>query len=261
MMIRPTLLIVFAALAVPLVALPLAGCGQGAQSPSPESGAAEATEPAGEEAAPTAPVPHTEAPAPAPAQPRAAAPRPAAPKPTHETVRMTVPVGTRMQLSLASDLATDANQTGDRFEAEVMEAVYVDDRVVIPAGSVVEGELTEVKRAKKLTGGAGITLAFREIRLPSGYRTRIAARLTSEGAKSGKKSAAIIGGSAAGGAILGKVLGKDSKDAAIGSIIGGAIGAGVAATRDKELRIPAGTTLEVATEEPLQVPVKVKVEG
>jgi hypothetical protein len=176
-------------------------------------------------------------------------------------MRKTVPAGTRLQLTLESDLATDSSTAGEAFEATLAEPVRVDGLEVLPAGSRVRGEVEEVRKAKKLSGGALLRLAFTEIRLPNGQRAELAASLTIEGPRTGKKSAAIIGGSTAGGAILGRVVGEEGKDAAIGGIIGGAIGAGVAATRDKELRLTAGSALGVDTEAPLQVPVKVKVEG
>jgi hypothetical protein len=235
----------------PAVLLAAAGCGRADKEPA---GAGEAGGPeargAGQEAGSGSPAPRTGADS-----------RPAAPKPAYETVRKTVPAGTRLQLTLESELATDSSATGEEFEATLAEAVRVDGLVVLPAGSRVRGEIEEVRKAKKLTGGALMRLAFREILLPGGQRAELAASLTIEGPKTGKKSAAIIGGSTAGGAVLGRVVGEEGKDAAIGGIIGGAIGAGVAATRDKELRLTAGSALGVDTEAPLRIPVKVKVEG
>jgi hypothetical protein len=223
-----------------------AGCGQAGREPA---GAGEAAG-AGQEAGPASPAPRAESKG-----------RPAAPKPAYETVRKTVPAGTRLQLTLESELATDSSAAGEAFEATLAEAVRIDGLEVLPAGSRVRGEIEEVRKAKKLTGGALMRLAFREIRLPSGQKANLAASLTIEGPRTGKQSAAIIGGSTAGGAVLGRVVGEEGKDAAIGGIIGGAIGAGVAATRDKELRLTAGSALGVDTEAPLQIPVKVKVEG
>jgi len=253
---QPTLIRVFPAMGAFALFAVAGGCTRPAETPQDPAAQGEQ---AGDEAAPAAPAPEPAPHATSPA-PKAEAPRPAPARPAQETVRRTVPPGTEIHLTLDTELATDTSLTGDRFEARVSEPVIVEGLSVIPAGSVVEGVLSDVKRAGKMKGGATMTIDFQEIRLPSGYKTGMAASLTSEGAKSGGKSAAIIGGSAVGGAILGKVLGKDTKDAAIGSIIGGAIGAGVAASRDKELRLPAGTALVVVTEEALQIPVKVKVE-
>ncbi len=229
------------------VLLALAGCGGGGSAP--EGGSAEESE------TPATDQERTDSPA-----PRAEAPK-TPPRPAYETVRKTVPTGTTLQLSLATDLASDTNVVGDRFEARLEEPVVIDRLNVIPAGSTIIGVVTEVQEAKKFTGNAKLTLSFTELQLPTGYRTALNATLVSEGEKTGKKSAAIIGGSAAGGALLGKVIGKDTKGSALGAIIGGAIGAGVAAKKDKELRVPAGTAFVLVTEEPLEIPVRIKVEG
>ncbi len=191
------------------------------------------------------------------------APRAYAPKrkPAFETVTKTVPVGTTLQMVLEDDLGSETSARGDSFEATITDAIIIDNTRVIPEGSVIEGVVADVQPAKKFSGNARIVLTFKALSLPNGYRTVLVATLLSEGEKAGKKSAAIIGGSAAGGAVLGKVIGGDSKDSVIGAIIGGAIGAGVAASQDKEIQVPAGTTLVLETEEPLQIPVKVRIEG
>lgn len=248
------------ALAAVALSLAVTACGfwKSSETPSGTETGVQEEQPAGDQPEAQSPAPRAESRESTRPAPRAQAPRP---KPAQETARTTVPSGTALHLSLETDLATNVNVAGDRFEATVTEPVVVDRTQVIPAGSVVQGVLTQVTPAKKLSGGASMTLEFKEIRLPSGYRTSLAASLTTQGAKTGKKSGAIIGGSAAGGAVLGKIIGHDTKDAVIGSVIGGAIGAGVAASKDKDVRIPAGTALTVMTEQPLQIPVKVKVEG
>ncbi len=190
--------------------------------------------------------------------PRAYAPKP---KPAFETVNKIVPPGTTLQMVLESDLGSDTSARGDNFAATITDPIMIDNLQVIPEGSIIEGVVADVQPAKKFSGNARIVLTFKGLTLPNGYRTVLVATLLSEGEKTGKKSAAIIGGSAAGGAVVGKAVGGDSKDSAIGAIIGGAIGAGIAASQDKEIQVPAGTVLVLETEEPLQIPVKVRVEG
>lgn len=227
------------------LALALPGC-------SAEKAPSE-TEPAEDNGEPAGDASQSESPA-----PRAYAPEP---KPTFKTVTKTVPAGTTLQMVLEDDLGSDTSARGDNFAATITDAIIIDNTRVIPEGSVIEGMVADVQPAKKFSGNARIVLTFKALSLPNGYRTVLVATLLSEGEKAGKKSAAIIGGSAAGGAILGKVIGGDSKDGAIGALIGGAIGAGVAASQDKEIQVPAGTILVLETEEPLQIPVKVRIEG
>jgi hypothetical protein len=227
-----------------VLALALPGCSS-ERAPSDAEPAEGVEESTGEDAGSDSPAPRAEA----------------KPQPAFETVRKTVPAGTTLELELSDTLGSDTSARGDTFQATITDPVLIDNMRVIPAGSVIEGVVADVQPAKKFSGNARIVLTFKALQLPSGYRTALVATLVSEGEKTGKKSGAIIGGSAAGGAVLGKVIGGDSKDGAIGAIIGGAIGAGVAASQDKEIQVPAGTYLILQTEEPLQIPVKVRVEG
>jgi hypothetical protein len=208
--------------------------------------------------APPAPVP---APRRNPAPPRAAAPAtaaaPAAPKPP-ETIALTVPQSTTLKVKMEDALDSGTSQPGDHFMATLQEPVVLGDRVVLPAGSSVEGTVTEVipaKKGMKESGGA-LTLSFDKVTTPSGDSAAMSASL-SEVAKSTKKKAGTIGGAAAGGALLGKIFGGSTKDAAVGAVVGGAIGTGVAAgTKGTEMKIAAGTPLTITLQQPLTMHLK-----
>lgn len=173
-------------------------------------------------------------------------------------VRVTVPQGTELSLDLLDGVGSSSSQAGDTFSARTTEPVVVGDRVGIPAGSKIRGQVTEVVPAKKglKDKGGAITLSFDKLETPSGFSAPMSATVTGVG-KSAKKTAGIIGGSAAGGAILGKILGGSTKDAALGAVVGGAIGTGIAAgTRGKEIDLPAGSHLVITLEHPLTVAIK-----
>jgi len=171
-------------------------------------------------------------------------------------LQLTVPAGTELRLSLTSPLGSSLSHAGDTFTARITQAVVSGDRVVLPAGSIVHGLVSEAIPARKgLSNKAGsLSLAFDRVATPDGNGAPMSAALTRAGAKSGKKTAGIIGGSAAGGALLGKVLGGNTKDAAVGSVLGGAIGTGVAAgTRGEDVEIPAGSSLTIKIDQPLTI--------
>jgi hypothetical protein len=176
-----------------------------------------------------------------------------------QQTRLTVPKGTEMHLTLTTDTLNSAtSQTGDTFSVKTDDPVVVGDRVAIPAGSIIHGQVTDVVPAKKglQDKGGALTLSFDKVVTPSGFSAPMAATLTGVG-KSGKKTAGIIGGSAAGGAVLGKILGGSTKDAAVGAVVGGAIGTAIAAgTKGKEVEIPAGSHLAVRLDQPLTIAVK-----
>jgi tRNA A-37 threonylcarbamoyl transferase component Bud32 len=176
--------------------------------------------------------------------------------PMPRKLHLTVPAGTELRLSLNSVLSSSTSHAGDTFTARITQAVVSGDRVALPAGSIVHGLVSEAIPARKgLSNKAGsLSLAFDRVATPDGNGAPMSAALTRAGAKSGKKTAGVIGGSAAGGALLGKVLGGNTKDAAIGSVLGGAIGTGVAAgTRGEDVEIPAGSPLSIQLDQPLTI--------
>ena len=143
--------------------------------------------------------------------------------------------------------------------ARTTDPVVAGNRVAIPAGSTIHGQVSSVVPAKKgLKEKEGsITLSFDKVVTPAGFSAPMSAGVASVAPKSTRKTAGIIGGSAAGGALLGKIIGKDTKDAAIGAVVGGAIGTGIAAgTRGKEVELPAGSQLTLTLDQPLTIAVK-----
>jgi len=182
------------------------------------------------------------APSPAPAAPRAP-----------ETVAVTVPEATALNVRMEDALDSGTSQPGDHFTATLLQSVIVGDRVVLAEGSSIEGTVTDVVPAKKgiKESGGSLTLSFEKVITPSGASAPMEAYL-SKVATSTKKKAGTIGGAAAGGALLGKILGGSTKDAAIGAVVGGAVGTGVAAgTKGTEMKIEAGTQLTITLQKPL----------
>jgi len=172
-------------------------------------------------------------------------------------VRVTVPQGTEVHVTLSTPVGSETSQVGDSLTATTTAPVVVGDRVAIPMGSTIHGRVTEVLSGTKgldiSEKGGAVVLSFDEVTTPQGYSTPISASITSI-AKSKGKTAGIIGGSAAGGALLGKILGGSSKDAAVGAVVGGGIGTAIAAgTKGKELKIPAGTDLTMILDQALTI--------
>jgi hypothetical protein len=174
-------------------------------------------------------------------------------------VRVTIPQGTEIRLTLNASVGSSTSQAGDTFTARTTDPVVAGNRVAIPSGSTVHGQVSDVIPARKgLKEKAGnITLSFDKVVTPAGFSAPMAATVSSVAPGSGKKTAGIIGGSAAGGALLGKIIGGSTKDAALGAVVGGAVGTGIAAgTKGKDVEIPAGSRLTVTLDQPLTIAVK-----
>ena len=175
--------------------------------------------------------------------------------------RLTIPKDSTIEVRLQQTLATQRNEVGDDFRAEVIEDVLVGDIVAIRTGARVYGEITHVKRAGRVRGRAEMTLHFREIELVDGSRIPIdgtvvsiesrrkeevkddSGKLEAPGGKGG--DAKKVGVAAGIGALIGVLTGGGG-----GAKVGGAIGAltgvaGVLTSRGSDLILPTETELTI----------------
>lgn len=175
-------------------------------------------------------------------------------KAPEETV--VVPPGTTFVAALDGALATTSNRSGDSFEATVRDAIRVEDRVVVPAGSKIRGQLSGVEESGRVEGRARMTLHFREVVAADGKSHPLQTKPIVLQAASEKKSDAekIVGGGIA-GAIIGGIA-RGGKGAAIGTLIGAGAGTAVVlATKGDDIALPAGQTFRVELLEPVELVV------
>jgi len=180
---------------------------------------------------------------------QAAASRPAAP-----VVReVTIPAGTQLRLELASAIATDTSKVEDRVRATLREAVTVDGREVLPAGTEITGVVTDVAQSGRVQGVARIAYRFDSLRYDSeGYAIRTAT-IAHEAEATKKEDAKKIGIGAGVGAAVGAIVGGGG-GAAKGAAIGGAGGTGVVlATRGEEVRLGPGARVTTSLTEAVTV--------
>ncbi len=158
----------------------------------------------------------------------------------------TLTTGTTFVGSLQSTIATDKNQVGDAIALRTTEAVRVNEMEVVPAGSTIRGEVTHVKGAGRLGGGAELTLRFTTLETLDGKSYAVVCEpFRLEGKGDTKESALQIGGGAVAGGVVGGLLGgKD--DIVKGAAVGAVLGTGVAvATKGDQIVLPAGQKLKV----------------
>ncbi len=235
--------------------------GLNAQAPPSDASPGQATSAAQPASAPTPPV------AAAASAANDAPSRTTAAKPT----QILVPVGTRLPLVLHNGVSTRNAHPGDPLYFETLYPVLVGERIVIPAGSYVSGEITETKRPGRIKGRGEIMLRLTSMILPNGYVVSFLASPT--GASTGDddtvdKEGKIQGrGDKAGdartvaettiaGASIGSLGGLAAGRPGLGAGVGAAAGvaAGIAAvllTRGPELELPRGTTVDIALDRPL----------
>ena len=170
-----------------------------------------------------------------------------------------IPRDTILVVELQSNLSTDVSQTGDRFQARVVEPREFE-------GAIVEGRVTRVKRPGKVKGTAELQLSFESIRTVDNRASNLradvvdvvdmgnrdgAGTVDSEGGVRGRDSTkddvSKVGAATGIGAVIGAIIGG-GKGAAIGAAVGGSVGtAGVLTQRGKDVRLPQGQRLKIRT--------------
>jgi len=195
-------------------------------------------------------------PVPLPAAQPASSPAPS-PSPPE---RLVVPSGTRLPLILHSAITTRNAHAGDPVYLETVFPVVINEKILIPAGSYVQGEIQEAKRPGKAKGRGEIRIRLNTMILPNGYSVSFNAipsnagtggneSTESEGKIKGDSDKATDIGtvvkSTGIGAGIGAIAGQSGKGAGIGAGAGAAVGlATVLLTRGPELELPRGTTLD-----------------
>jgi hypothetical protein len=162
----------------------------------------------------------------------------------------TIPVGQLIDVRLQSGLSSATATREQRFEATTAADLMQGDRVLIPAGSVVRGIVSNVDKAGNIDRTGSLTLAFDQIEV-NGREYPLRAMATqvyeSRGVLDEGKT---VGTGGAVGAIVGGILGG-LKGALIGAVVGS--GGVIAATEGKDIELPAGTIVRIRLDSPLEL--------
>src|SRR5882724_2805145 len=187
----------------------------------------------------------------------------------------TLPPDTVISVQMNGTLSSRTARVGDKFTATVTIPVYANGRTVIPAGTIVEGRVTQVTAAKRMSRSGTIGIDFDDLVFPNGSRVGLVGSLTSDdpqtrrriddesrvSGQSSKRPAVFIGGGGAIGAVLGGIAGG-GKGAVLGGVAGA--GAGVATillSKGEEAQVPSGTPFGIQIKQPLIVRESVISEG
>jgi hypothetical protein len=81
-----------------------------------------------------------------------------------------LPAGTRIRLKMDVELSSKFASVNDTFVASVVSPVIANETVVLPAGSIVEGRVTEVERAAHAGRDGKLDVVFESLKLAYGTR-------------------------------------------------------------------------------------------
>ena len=172
-----------------------------------------------------------------------------------------IPAGTKVPLALKHAISTKTTHEGDAVYAETTFPIVSNGRVVIPAGTYVQGRISHIQRAGHIKGRAEVLMHFTTLIYPSGYTVMLPGAVenapgvdktsvkdqegTIRGDSQTGEKAGTVASAAGTGAVIGG-LSRGGKGALVGAGIGGAVGTAIALlSRGNDVKLDAGTTVEM----------------
>jgi hypothetical protein len=202
-----------------------------------------------------------------------AAPAGATPAEAQDPNGAVIPAGTKIPLSLAQAISTKNAREGDPVYASTTFPFVVNDRILVPAGTYIQGKISRVQHAGRSKQRAELLLHFTSMIYPSGYTVMLPASVqNTPGAddNSVKDKEGTIQAD--------KDTGKRIEDAAKGAAVGGTVGsigglaaggvngarygglAGIAGgvawallKHGPDVKLPVGTSIEMEIQRPISV--------
>lgn len=182
-----------------------------------------------------------------------------------------LPAGTQLPMVLHNSVTTRNAKPGDPIYLETLFPITQDNKIIIPAGSYVHGQIVEAKRPGKVKGRGQILIRLNTLILPNGYTVSFNAiptnagtggneEMTGEGTIKGDTDkgndvgtvvrTTTVGGGL--GSLAGLAAGNVGRGAAVGLGAGAAAGLmAILLSRGPELEIPRGSTLDAELNRPL----------
>jgi len=180
----------------------------------------------------------------------------------------TISAGKKIRVRMNEQLNSENARIGDRFTTTVVDPVYAGGVEVIPAGSIIHGRVTQVRRAARKSKAGMMAVSFNQLELPNGSTRAINGSLADlsngtvtydnegqvTGRSSQKRNIVFIGGGATMGALIGAIAGG-GKGAGIGLGVGAGLGiAGAYFSKGKEAVVKPGTEFGVVLNQSITLP-------
>ena len=187
---------------------------------------------------------------------------------------LVIPAGSKIPLLLKQAINTKNAREGDAVYAETAFPFVLNDRVIVPAGTYIQGKISHVERAGRVKGRAELLMHFTSMIYPSGYTVMLPGSVENtpgaddknvkdkEGTiQQDKNTGKRIEDAAKGGAI-GTVAGATAGGLASGGLNGARAGAGVGAAagiawallkRGPDVKLDVGTSIEMEIQRAITV--------
>lgn len=173
-----------------------------------------------------------------------------------------IPKGTHVLLRMMNSISTRTAAEGNQVYLQTATPVAVNNQIVIPPGTYVQGSVSHAKRSGHVKGRAELGIRLETLTFAGGKVVKISPRLSEvDSGENGQKvdresqvqaagtrgkdagQVAILAGT---GAAIGGLADRSFQGAGIGGGVGTAVGlARVLLTRGNEVELRQGTTLDV----------------
>jgi hypothetical protein len=179
-----------------------------------------------------------------------------------------VPTGTRIGVTLENGISTATAKPGDSVYFRTSFPITINNKVVVPVGSYLRGEVSDSKRPGRVKGKGELRLRLNTLIFPNGYTVDMNAEphSTDSGSQTKTDSEGKITGPGGKGADAEKIATATVAGAGIGGIAGGGKGAGIGAgtgglvglaavllSRGPEAQLPRGSSMDLILERDLQL--------
>jgi type IV secretion system protein VirB10 len=195
---------------------------------------------------------------------------PAAASAPAQRASYTIPSGTTVPLTLEQSVNTKNAHAGNKVFCRTTFPIAIENHIVIPPGTYVQGVISDVRRAGRVKGRAEVLLHFTTMILPNGYTFQLPGAVENapdadtartkdpegtiqhEGQKG--KDAGTIAKGAGYGTLIGAASSGSLKGAGVGGGLGAAVGTAIALmTRGDDIRLERGSTVNMVFERPVTI--------
>jgi hypothetical protein len=168
-----------------------------------------------------------------------------------------LPIGTHLKGTLQQPISTKTTAAGSRFTAALSTNVLRNGLVLLPAGSLVYGRITQIHGGRRISGPSSIRLQPDSVSLPNGTVDNFDdSHVNNEGTIVGNvhpgATAAAVGFTTTTAVVTGAVIGGG-----VGAVVGLGVGAGVAGVwwlkHDRQQELPSGTEIVFTLNTPLHI--------
>ncbi|MBA3692348.1 MAG: hypothetical protein H0X49_13675 [Acidobacteria bacterium] len=166
--------------------------------------------------------------------------------------------GTIMRLQMDNEINSKVASVNDTFTTTLTVPVKVQEMVVLPVGTVIEGRVTKVKRASYGGRGGSLEVSFQTLQLLNGGKRGIEGVLVTKLKAETSQTANVL--TILGGTALGGIVGAVSRSQN-GSLIGAGVGAGAGTSvaflrKGSDVKIRAAEEFEIKLTKTVNLPVQ-----